>query len=99
MTEITKTAGVPGVLRQTFRDFLMTAPADEDRRVALEIWDGLRWRGRATGESADITVTEEQGRYLRRHLDRFIATDGTMLARPAARKLRDRLSVGWESGW
>lgn len=99
MTEQTNTVGVPGVLRQVFRDFLAAAPADADQLEAMKIWDGLNWRGRPRGESADITVTEKQATYLRRQLEAFITADGTMLARPGARKLRDRLSVGWERGW
>lgn len=85
---------VPGALRWTFRNFLETAPADL-RRDVLAIWDELQWRGRPRGESANISVDREQANYLMRELGRFISTDGTMLARPAARKLRDRLSVGW----
>ncbi|MDJ0463067.1 hypothetical protein [Streptomyces sp. H27-C3] len=44
-----------------------------------------------------MTVTYEQAMYLKERLYEFVEADGTMLARPGARKVIDRLDVGWNS--
>jgi hypothetical protein len=108
MDDITakRTVSVPGALREPFREFLDAAPGSPEGDAVIGAWDALQWRGRggARGSSsADLTVSPEQARYLVVRLREFLQTDGTMLVRPQARKLRDRLEApqhSWvEAAW
>lgn len=102
MNETQRTVTVPGVLREPFREFLGTAPATPERTAALAAWDALAWRGRGgnrSASSAELSVTYDQAGYLKARLYEFVETDDTMLVRPAARKMIDRLDVGWSVGW
>ncbi|MET7363208.1 hypothetical protein ABZS76_32890 [Streptomyces sp. NPDC005562] len=99
MTYTKRTVNVPGALREPFRKFLDAAPGTPERDAAIGAWDALEWRGTggkslgAPSSSAKMTVTPEQAAYLAARLREFLKADGTMLVRPQARKLRDRLEA------
>ncbi|WP_428957880.1 hypothetical protein [Streptomyces sp. cg35] len=99
MSETTRTVKVPGALREPFARFLDDQPGSPERDALIGAWQALEWRGTggkslgAPSSMASMTVTPEHARYLVARLKEFITAEGTMLARPAARKLRDRLEA------
>lgn len=99
MTYTERTVSVPGALRKPFREFLDGLPGSPETDAAMGAWDALQWRGTggkslgAPSSSANMTVTPEQAAYFVARLREFIKADGTMLIRPQARKLRDRLDA------